>query len=96
MLLIYKSQFERGGYLRPEDPLIKIRCTLSAVKSQEAKTETGGVLTSVPFFANYLQRPTPSATAWPSSLKGGLKIRIIKSHTQHTLLREKEYHIIPH
>jgi len=36
-----------------------------------------------------LQRLTPSATMWPSSLKGGLKIRIIGSQTQH--LRENQH-----
>jgi hypothetical protein len=32
--------------------------------------------------------------SWPSSLKGGLKIRIIKSQTQHILSREKKYNMI--
>jgi len=41
------------------------------------------------------QRLTPSATAWPSSLKGGLKIRIIRSQMQHILPREKKHNMIP-
>ena len=41
-----------------------------------------GLFQSIGF--SRIQRPTPSATTWPSSLKGGLKIRIIKSQTQHS------------
>jgi len=37
-----------------------------------------------------LQEPTPSATTWPSSLEGGLKIRIIRSQSQHS---RKDKHI---
>jgi len=37
---------------------------------------------------------TPSATSWPYSLKGGFKIRILKSYMQQILPREKRHKTI--
>ncbi len=45
---------------------------------------------------SFVPSETPSATSWPSSLKGGFKIRIIRSQIQHVLPREKEHDMISH
>ena len=42
----------------------------------------------------FVPSETPSATSWPSSLKGGFKIRIIRSQIRHVLPREKEHDMI--
>ena len=47
---------------------------------QEPTTALSGLFQGSGFSSP--QRPTPSATSWPSSLKGGFKIKIIRSQIQ--------------